>query len=185
MPQAQDVKTNPWIAAVLVLVIMALLGGGFWIFWISNDNPYRYRAKPRRIWKDRAIAAISSQTADTAWIDAEIAHTKAKVTDSDLPFERWLSPHVILMKNGEWIAYTNICRKQDSRINDIFIGRASDGKWYYLTYHFCIRMYTLAGRHYVEGQPENITRFAREYYLREFDGKSDDCLQRTWILKRR
>ena len=87
------------------------------------------------------------------------------------------------MTNGEWIAYTNICRKQDFKIQDLFIGRASDGKWYYSTYHFCIDMVVLRMREdMLEPRPGSVKQFADEYYLKEFDGRSDECLRKTWPL---
>jgi hypothetical protein len=83
------------------------------------------------------------------------------------------------MKNGDWILYRSICTKQDRRIHDIFIGRASDGKWYYSTYHFCIGLVTLM----MMDQSENLPEFLKTYYLREFDGHSDKCLKKTWPTK--
>ena len=29
-------------------------------------------------------------------------------------------------------------------------------------------------------QPEDLAGFAKKYYLRSFDGRSDECLQKTW-----
>ena len=36
-----------------------------------------------------------------------------------------------------------------------------------------------------EGQPESLPKFAAAHFLREFDGRSDECLQKTWPQKRR
>ena len=80
------------------------------------------------------------------------------------------------MKNGDWIAYASRCSKEDWRIRDIFIGRATDGKWYYSTFHFCRGMLTLR----VEDRPESLDKFITAYSLREFDGRSDECLKKTW-----
>lgn len=145
----------------------------------------RLRAKPRQDWKDHAIMEIARRTSDPAWIASEIATLKANASKEPTDSERWLSPTLIQMTNGEWIAYSNICSKQDSRIHDIFIGRASDGKWYYSTFHFCIGLLVLKMQGEMEGQPASISKFAEEYYLRTFDGHSDDCLQKTWPAKRR
>ena len=82
----------------------------------------------------------------------------------------------MLVKNGDWIIYASRCHKQDPRVYDIFIGRASDGKWYYSSYHFCIGMFVLA----FDGQPCDLPAFIKQYHLREFDGESDDALQKTW-----
>lgn len=80
------------------------------------------------------------------------------------------------MRNGDWLAYANICHKQDGRIRDLFLGRGSDGRWYYSTFHFCNQMIVLK----MEEQSTNLVEFAKTYYLREFDGRSDECLQKTW-----
>jgi len=80
------------------------------------------------------------------------------------------------MRNGDWLAYANICQKEDHRIRDLFLGRGSDGRWYYSTYHFCIGMVVLK----MEEQSDDLAGFAKTYYLRPFDGHSDKCLQETW-----
>jgi hypothetical protein len=45
-----------------------------------------------------------------------------------------------------------------------------------ITYHFCIDMIVLSW----DEQPEDLAAFAKKYYLRSFDGLSDQCLQKTW-----
>jgi hypothetical protein len=84
------------------------------------------------------------------------------------------------MTNGDWVVYRNVCWKEPSRIPDLFLGRASDGKWYYSTFHFCVRMIVLKD---MLGQPEGLVNFRTNCYLREFDGRSDECLKSTWPLK--
>ena len=80
------------------------------------------------------------------------------------------------MRNGDWLAYANICQKEDSRIQDLFLGRGSDGRCYYSTYHFCKGMIGLK----MEEQADDLVEFAKTYCLRQFDGHSDECLQKTW-----
>jgi hypothetical protein len=164
-----------WILLPVGIIVL-ILGTPF---WISNSSPFLLRHGPRKKWKDRAVTEISRLTGDSAWVASEIAGLTN--VSEDLPrSDRWLSSHLILMTNGEWMAYANICRKEDFWIPDLFIGRASDGKWYYSTYHFCIHMIVLRITADMDGQPESVTKFAGKYYLREFDGRSDVCLQRTW-----
>jgi hypothetical protein len=164
------------VAALVALGIGSL-------FWISNDNPYWLRNRLRRDWKDRAVTEIAHRSADSVWVAKEIATMKVKSDNARIASDPWLSPHLILMTNGEWMVYANICRKENFRIYDLFIGRASDGKWYYSTYHFCIHMINLSFRADTKGQPGSVAEFAQEYYLRDFDGHSDDCLQKTWPPK--
>jgi hypothetical protein len=92
---------------------------------------------------------------------------------------------LIVMTNGEWMAYSNVCRKKQRRIHDLFVGRGSDGKWYYSTYHFCIDMIVLR-MDAIQGEaPGSLGEFTNKYFLREFESSSDDCLQKTWPVKRR
>lgn len=129
----------------------------------------------RRAWKDKAIAEISTRVADS-WPSNELAELKARGTNGPSVSDGWLSERLIVMRNGEWLAYANICQKEDRRIQDFFLGRASDGRWYYSTYHFCIGMIALK----MEEQPDDLAAFGKVYYLRSFDGRSDECLQKTW-----
>jgi hypothetical protein len=129
----------------------------------------------RRQWKDNAIAQIAKQTTDSAAILKEIEAMKTKPPESEW-WDTWISEDLIVMTNGQWMAFRNICQKQDERIPDLFLGRGSDGRWYYSTFHFCVRMINLKD---VLGQPVSLTEFSRSCYLKEFDGHSDECLQET------
>jgi hypothetical protein len=62
------------------------------------------------------------------------------------------------------------------RIGQTFLARSADGHWYYSTCHFCDSMAAVRN----EDPPGSIAEFARRYSVREFDGKSDVCLQHTW-----
>ena len=142
------------------------------------------RSDARRAWKDRAIAGISSALADPAWPGREVMELKKNENpDSGRngirdPGEAgdWFSERLILMRNGDWLAYTNICRKEDRRIHDLFLARGSDGQWYYSTYHFCIGMLVLR----MDDQADSLATFTKTYSVRTFDGHSDECLRKTW-----
>jgi hypothetical protein len=167
------------VGAALAVLVAA-------VFAYSHSWEYRrLHAKARKDWKDYAIADVARLSSDHAWVTNEIASLKAKATKEPADEEAWLSPQMILMKNGDWIAYASICSKQDSRIHDIFIGRGSDGRWYYSTFHFCRGMVVLIMEGETEGQPESLGKFAAAHSVREFDGRSDQCLQKTWPPKRR
>jgi hypothetical protein len=137
---------------------------------------YMPSSSARRAWKEKAIGEISTRVADPAWPSNELAHLKAKGTNDPSDCDTWLSERLIVMRNGDWLAYANICQKEDSRIRDLFLGRGSDGRWYYSTYHFCIGMVVLR----MEEQSDDLAAFSKTYYLRPFDGHSDECLQKTW-----
>jgi hypothetical protein len=169
------------IVAAGILTVLVVTG----VFVVKNSDPYGLQAKPRRDWKDRALAEITRRSNDSAWVASEVAALKARATKDQTDSDGWLSPRLILMTNGEWIAYANVCRKEDRHIHDLFLGRASDGKWYYSTFHFCIRMLVLKMGMIEEGEPGSVEEFAENYYLRTFDGHSDECLQLTWPPKRK
>ena len=141
---------------------------------IFVGGPERLDPKARRQWKDNAIVQIAKQTSDSTGILKEIEAMKTTPVDSEW-WDSWISEDLIVMTNGQWIAYRNVCQKEDERIPDLFLGLGSDGRWYYSTFHFCVRMQNLS----VMGQPKSLTEFSKTYYLREFDGHSDECLKET------
>jgi hypothetical protein len=96
----------------------------------------------------------------------------------------WIGTNLLVMTNGEWLAYQNKCVKEPGHIHDLFLAQGSDGKWYFSTFHFCTRMITLHGRMYGEEDHGSIAEFVRTYAVRQFDGKSDDCLEKTWPAKK-
>lgn len=164
-----------WRLPVVVAVTVTAMVGGVFIFRSLglHDLPH---SKWRREWKDAAIATVEKQTLDRGWVEKEVSTVKAKLKSQGEDDGGWFSESLLLMKNGDWVAYASKCSKDDWRIRDIFVARASDGKWYYSTYHFCRGMLTLR----VEDQPESLTKFIAAYSLREFDGRSDECLKKTW-----
>ncbi len=141
---------------------------------ILVGGPQRLHSKARRQWKDNAIVQIAKQTSDSAAIFSEIEVMKTTPVESE--WNTWISEDLIVMTNGQWMAYRNVCEKEAERIPDLFLGRGSDGRWYYSTFHFCVRMINLKD---VMGQPKSLTEFTRTCHLREFDGHSDECLQET------
>ena len=164
-----------WIIAILPVMLVVVAFGVSLL-----RDPYRLRAKDRRAWKEHALADITRRIGDSTWLTNEIATVNWKSGEDGL---NWLSDHLITMKNGEWIVYSATCSKQPPGIHDIFLGQGSNGKYYYSTFHFCVGMCSLA----VLGadQPTNLVSFADSYFLREFDGQSDECLKPTWPVKRR
>ena len=161
---------KPLLILIASVLLLAVIGT------VAFPWPPSLHSKARRTWKEKGIAEIAARLADPAWPTNEFARLKTQSTDDSGGEARWLSDHIILMRKGEWLAYANICRKQDKRIQDLFLARGSNGRWYYSTYHFCIGMMVLR----MEEQPDDLTGFAKTYFLQAFDGQSDDCLQKTW-----
>jgi|SRR6185503_15429617 hypothetical protein len=169
--------------SVIITVLSCLLVGTI-ILPLSRGED-RLRTRARVEWKENAIAEIARRAADSNWLASAVKSLSVELAKPDAGSDDWLSEKVILLRNGEWIVFTNKCHKEDQRIHDIFIGRGSDGRWYYSsyhsTYHFCIGMIVPK----MDEQPESLAAFAKRYFLAEFDGRSDECLKLTWPPKRK
>ena len=147
---------------------------------LFSDSASPLKSKARRQWKDNALAQIAKQTSDPAAILKEIETMKTTPKDSEW-WETWLSQDLIVMTNGEWMAYRYVCLKEEAQIPDLFLGRGSDGRWYYSTWHFCVNMQNLSVVKDIPslGPPRSLTEFSKRYSVREFDGHSDECLKDT------
>ncbi len=144
-----------WVLFAAAILAVAAAAYAF----ISLRSGDLLDAKPRKEWKDNAIRSVERKAADTAWVTNQVATLKDRITGAGDIEGNWIADELLLMQNVDWIAYSSKCRKEDWRIHDIFIGRASDGKWYYSTYHFCITTSSLRGSE----QPPNLVRFISDY----------------------
>ncbi len=118
----------------------------------------------RKAWKEEAIQRIEEWTRN----DVYLTKRRAGLERSDW----WLSQSVALMGNGEWVVYQMHTNHRSPRtVGDIIIAKASDGKWYYSSLHGCWL--------YQDDQPPSLEWFVRTYNFRQFDGKSNACLQKT------
>ena len=144
---------------ILALVLIPLLFGAAFVHARLSLRAVR------REWKDAAVARVARLADDPAWRAQEIAAIDAPA---------WASAQLALMKNGDWIVGDG--KYHDPGFADIFVGKASDGKWYYSTFHFCQNNITL----HMELQAADLAAFKAKYALREFDGVSDEALQKTW-----
>ncbi len=113
-----------WKVAISVLTGLILLAAAG-LFLTQNQD--RLHAKARKGWKEQAVADITRRASDAAWLAAETNSLKAKAMQDPSDETKWFSDHVILMRNGEWLIYASKCSKEDRRIHDIFVARASDG----------------------------------------------------------
>src|SRR5688572_1742517 len=108
------------VGLIICAAISALLVGGG--FLVEKGNPLS-----RRAWKNKALAEISGQIKNPAWLPTELASMQA--ASDPIESGTWLSRNLIVMTNGDWIAYRSICRKQNFWIPDLFIGKGSDNRW--------------------------------------------------------
>ncbi len=162
---------------LIMLVSLGLLG----IIFASRHSYDPLHTDARRAWKQKSLAEISARLAQPDWATNQITSLKAIKSGDPDNWENWLSKELILLKSGEWLTFKNVCRKEKEHIHDCFLAQASDGHWYYSTYHFCVDMVSLK----IEFQPENLASFKTNFCLRPFDGKSDLCLEQTWPQERR
>lgn len=159
---------------MLAVAVSALLPGG---------EQARLHSKGRKQWKESALKSILVQGTNSQWITNEIA--KLRLEAAQDPEGGWVGTNLLVMTNGEWLLYQNNCVKEPSHLHDLFLARGSDGKWYYSTFHFCIGMVVLrmGGATEEPGAPGSLAEFVKTYAVREFDGKSDVCLEKTWPIK--
>jgi len=92
----------------------------------------------------------------------------------------WTGEHVLLMTNDEYLVYAFRHGFDNGFVDHLLLARGSDGRWYYSTYHFCNHLTMLLS----DPPPSSIAEFASRYAAREFDGKSDECLQHTWPARK-
>jgi hypothetical protein len=155
--------------AVVFLVIVAVV--------LAFSSVAIYWQHLRRDWKNQAVAEIARLSSDSAWVSAQIATIRDQIDHRRKPEVNWLTSRMLLTKDGQWLVFMNHCSKQDWHISDIFIAKGSDERWYYSTFHFCIDM---CGIGMYPEQPPDLASFAKTFYVREFDGQSDDALKTTW-----
>lgn len=160
-----------WIIAFAMLVMLVVTV----LVVFAPTDPLRLAA--RREWRDQAVAKVQARFDDKAWVDSELQRMKPQIT-SRANLGGWVGDELMVMKNGEWIICQNVCAKEHKRgvIKDLFIGRGSDGRWYYSTFHFCVHKCALD----YAGQPGSLAQFVDAYWLAPFDGRSDESLKVTW-----
>ena len=151
-----------WLAAVLLLLVSAFFVRGHF---------YRLEQERLRIqWKDAALLRLAALEADPAAIAKELESIK------DRGALEWTGDRLLMMTNGEYLVFESRHGFNSGYINHLFLARGSNGKWLYSTYHFCNSMVAILG----DDPPGSIAEFSKRYSAREFDGKSDVCLEKTW-----
>jgi hypothetical protein len=161
-----------WIR-VLAVIIGALLFVLAAFTMLSFSHTWKFQRNRVR-WKDSALASLAALSVTNAEIRGELEELKeGPKPNLDLG---WANQQVLLMTNGEYIVFMFWHGFNNGSVDHLFLGRGSDGRWFYSTYHFCTSMAGVSG----DNPPGSISEFARTYFARQFDGKSDECLKRTW-----
>ena len=154
------------ILTVTIVALLAVGGAGIWILFGRG-------ARIHRKWKEQSVTELRQLSRNNAWIQEQISTIKGTLkVNRDDEAAGFFTPHLILMKNGEWIAYSYL---EDEYVRDLFIGTDGSGKWYYTSFHFCSHMMNME----FWGQPESLASFIKHHSLREFDGHSDECFKKT------
>jgi len=153
-----------WLA-IPVLIVVCIVG-------CRSVLKHRYE-QARKIWKDDALAQLAKTSMTNEQVLTEIDQIKHPTPSLDFG---WAHDHVILMTNGQYLVYASRHGFNNGFVDHLFLAHGSDGRWYYSTYHFCNSMVMLRS----DDPAGSIAEFTSRYAAREFDGKSDVCLQHTW-----
>ena len=160
---------------ILLLTMLAFLIASLAAVWcLANQRARRERTR----WKGPALEQLAVLSITNEVIREELDQLKAG-PKPDIDFG-WANDHVLLMTNGEYIIFA--CRHgyNNGSVDHLFLGRGSNGRWLYSTFHFCSSMVMVRG----DNPPGSITEFEERYFAREFDGKSDECLKHTWPVRK-
>lgn len=158
--------------ASILFVIVCLGAGAVFIAWKKSDE---HHTSERRLWKNRAVAAIAADLEDPDHLKKRFGQVPTPGGEFDTTVPEWKTADTIVCRDASWLAYRAQCHKVDPKVHDIFIAKASDGNWYYSDYHFCVDMMML------EEQPRSLEDFKYRYFLVKFDGVSDRALDPTWV----
>jgi hypothetical protein len=160
--------------AFISLVILCIIAGGVFVAVKRSDE---FHTPERRQWKNDAITAITKDLENPGYLKDRFGEVPEPMGEFDTSELQWLTEETIVCQDASWLAYRAQTHKNDSKIHDIFIARASDGKWYYSDFHFCKQMMVLESN----GQPMSLDEFTWQYFMVEFDGVSAAALNHTWI----
>lgn len=161
------------------VVVLVLAAGAAGVYLVTRPRLEAVLGTlERRAWRDQAIATINARVADPKWLESELEKLRPAIASTRPSWDgKWVGDEVLIFRNGEWMVCQNVCKKsRPVSIEDIFIGRGSDGKWYYSTFHFCSGKVVLSQ----EYPPDSLAHFVQGYWLVPFTPPSDECLKRTW-----
>jgi len=127
-------------------------------------------------WMERSVQELRALSTETNWIAGKIESLCAFPNQQDDLGRHFISPDLILMANGEWIVYRAATHKQGTQFPELFVGYASDGRWYYSTYHFCRQMMVLG----CDGKPSSLSEFRTKYCLVPYSEEPYHELKATW-----
>lgn len=156
---------------VLVWVVAAVLfmGGTATIGWLLN---VRNQSRRRAAWSRAAIQQVTGLSITNEPLRGELEELRAGSGGRI----SWTSRHLLLMTNGEYLAFASFHGHNAGPPPHLLIAHGSDGRWYYSSYHFCNEMAAVLG----DGPPGSIAEFVFRYFALPFDPVGGDCLASTW-----
>jgi hypothetical protein len=167
---ARKVSRKVVIFVSVPLLIVAVLVG----WWAAEQ--YKFQ-RARENWKNATLRQLTETSLTNEQIRVELDQIRNPTPNLNFG---WAHDHVILMTNGQYLVYAFWHGFNSGAVDHLFLARGTDGKWYYSTYHFCSHMAGILG----DDPAGSLGEFVSRYSLREFDGKSDECLKHTWPPKR-
>jgi hypothetical protein len=162
-------KLIKWIATPAILVGLLLVA-----LFISRAKQKNARAT----WKNATLLQLGGLSITNKEFSQELETLKSIRGVGD--YQKWTDERILLMTNDEFLVYASRHGFNNGSVDHLFLARGSNGRWYYSTYHFCNSMAMLIS----DDTPGSIAEFCSRYAAREFDGKSDVCLERTWPEER-
>lgn len=159
------------IIGISILIVLVSLP-----FGLLSFTGYKHQ-RARADWKTTTLARLAGLSFTNTDIIRELEKLKANRGTGDR--QEWTGESVLVMTNDEFLVYASRHGFNNGFVDHLFLAHGSDGRWYYSTYHFCSMVMLMS-----DDPPGSIVEFASRYAAREFDGKSDVCLQHTWPEKR-
>lgn len=163
-----------WAKRVLVAMGLVALSGVMVVgvgFWVGSRHYWNLR----REWAGEALPMMVCPP-DYRGVDAEEAEQLLRGIGS-AGWGDWMGERVLVMRDGAMIDYRFWHGANSGLVDHLFLGRGSDGRWLFSTYHFCNGLAAVRG----EEAPDSIEDFMQRYSVREFAGAGDErCLEHTW-----
>ncbi len=154
--------------------LLILIGIGIAIALMLGTVHYGLN-RERVTWMQKTLPRLASPSPqDTQIVEGELMRLKAGPGLDG--HHAWVEDHVVRMADGEHLIYAFYHGNNMGLYDHLFLARGSDGRWFFSTYHFCSHLVAVR----FDEPPTSISDFAARYSAREFDGKSDVCLEHTW-----
>lgn len=160
---------------IIWISIPLILAGCVFGWWQITLQKYQ---RARAAWKTTTLDQLAGLSLTNEDVSRELNTLKDNRGVGE--YQEWISERILLMTNDEFLVYASRHGFNNGALDHLFLAHGSNGRWYYSTYHFCNSMVGVR----IDGPPGSITEFSSRYAVREFDGKSDVCLEHTWPEKR-